>query len=265
MNVLPGLLLLLPWHVMGQRTGASFTLTSWPMEVKVDKASFDRQYGHPGSEADYLNVLRRTFSGDVEGFVRYTMEPADGPLEFRVYHIPSARSRPAALTTLSSKSDPSSLVESRHELRGLLHDTIAIWDTLRIRIRPADEDLAPDGYYLLWIDPHDGRTYCSTVMNRADTLLFASGSFGTVMAVYIDVRLRHTALGKQDLAHCLLRPLSEREEEDLLQLVCDVSAEQQADDKVYRRQLLRQFCTDWYGHILADQLPAVDCTNARHP
>ena len=140
-------------HAQAQR----FTITSCPASSGVLKADFNARHGDTGTHAEYMLALRRAFTGDKGGrYVHYTML-VEGTVEQDYYFsIPQGRSYPAGLVSLASKSVHSSTVESKAELRALLQDTLAIWDTLCVRMRLLDADLAHDGYFLLWTDPRDG-------------------------------------------------------------------------------------------------------------
>ena len=158
----------------------SFTLTSCPASSGVIKAEFNARHGATPTHDAYVQVLRRTFTGDKGGrYVHYTAQQANGKQEDFYFSIPRGRSFPADLVSLTSKGVQSSTVESKSELRALLHDTIALWDTLRVRMRLLDADLAPTGYYLLWTDARDGLSYKSPLPARGDTLYMDARLFGT--------------------------------------------------------------------------------------
>lgn len=242
-----------------------FTLTWCPMNTGVDKAEFNKRYGTVGSEALFVQALRRSFSGDHCCHVEFTVKPLNAPPEFYVYHIPTARSRPAALASLSSKSDLSSMVQSKRELGDLFRDTVAVWDTLRIRVRLLDADLAQDGYHLLWTDTITGKTFSSAVPHRGDTLFISQPLFGPSPAAFTALRLRHRALRGQDLARGTLRFLAPVERSSMMDLVCSVAAQHPDYTQAQYAQLLHQFCTDWYGHTPADQLPEPHCLSSKRP
>ncbi|MEO8591181.1 MAG: hypothetical protein ABI432_17515 [Flavobacteriales bacterium] len=250
--------LVLPMTVLAQPY--RFTITSCPAVSGVAKADFNAHYGQAGSQAEYTQALRRTFTGDKGGrYVHYTERKAGDVEADFVFNIPTGRSHPADLVSLASKGVASSTVESKVEVRALLHDTVALWDTLRMRMRLLDADLANTGYFLVWTDTRDGATYKSNVPARGDTLCFSADLFGGKPLVYVPVRLRHTALRKQDLATFTLRILSSDEKTDLLGAVCDVASRTPGLNAVQRAQLAHQYCTAEYGSIPAEQLPQPPC------
>ncbi len=240
-----------------------FTLTSCPASSGVAKSEFDARYGATATQAEYVRQLRRTFPGDKGGrYVHFTARTAVGGEQDFVYHIPSARVHSAGLVSLSSKGVGSSTVESKAELRALLHDTIALWDTLRVRMRLLDADLAHTGYFLLWTDPRDGVQYKSPVPARGDTLRFSADLFGGLRVPCVPVRLRHSSLRKQDLATFTFRVLSDEEKADLLDAVCTSANKLSGMDPVQRKQLLHQYCSAEYGYVPFEQLPSASCATA---
>ena len=238
----------------------SFTLTSCPASSGVIKAEFNARHGATPTHDAYVQVLRRTFTGDKGGrYVHYTAQQANGKQEDFYFSIPRGRSFPADLVSLASKGVQSSTVESKSELRALLHDTIALWDTLRVRMRLLDADLAPTGYYLLWTDARDGLPYKSPLPARGDTLYMDARLFGTYEPTYAGVRLRHTSLRKQDLATFTLHLLSAAEKSELLDAVCQRHAAHALSD-MERQRLLHQYCTAEHGSLLREQVPVPSCT-----
>lgn len=246
-------------HAQAQR----FTITSCPASSGVLKADFNARYGDTNTHAEYMLALRRAFTGDKGGrYVHYTMH-VEGTVEQDYYFsIPQGRSYPAGLVSLASKSVHSSTVESKAELRALLQDTLAIWDTLCVRMRLLDADLAHDGYFLLWTDPRDGVQYKSALPVSGDTLQMNGALFGTLQEPFIPVRLRHTALRKQDLATFVLRVMTDEEKKDLLEHVCQAAQKLQLEDPVQRGLLLHQYCRAQYGHVPLEQLPPAPCADA---
>lgn len=237
-----------------------FRLTSCPASSGVVKAEFNARYGAIATQAEYVQLLRRTFPGDKGGrYVHFTQRDPSGKEEDFVYHIPSARSHASGLVSLSSKGVGFSTVESKSEMRAFLRDTIGLWDTLRVRVRLLDADLAPSGYFLLWTDPRNGVVYKSPVPARGDTLRISSDLFGDLRAPYIPVRLRHAATRKQDLATCTLRVISEGERAELLEQVCLRALQEQGMDTVQRHRLLLQYCQAEYGTVPLEQLPVPLC------
>lgn len=237
-----------------------FTLTSCPASSGVVKADFDSRYGALASEAEYVQVLRRTFTGEKGGrYVHYTEHQPGGGARDLVFHIPSARSHPAGLVSLASKGSSFSTVESKAELRELLKDTVALRGTLWIRARLLDADLSHDGWFLLWTDPRDGKPYKSMVPARADTLLFHAAFLGDAPLREVAVRLRHEALKKQDLATFTFRLIGEEEWDALNAEVCAVCTGEPALDALKCGQLLHQYCTAEFGSLPVDQLPPPAC------
>ncbi len=237
----------------------SFTVTSCPASSGVIKADFNAQHGATPTHEAYVRVLRRTFTGDKGGrYVHYTLRTAAGKQEDFYFSIPQGRSFPADLVSLASKGVASSTVESKGELRALLQDTIALWDTLRVRMRLLDADLAPTGYYLLWTDARDGLLYKSPVPARGDTLYMDDRLFGTYEADHVDVRLRHNGLRKQDLATFTLHLLSEAEKSEMLDAVCHQHALHPLSCTELQR-LLHQYCAAEHGSLPWEQLPVPPC------
>lgn len=240
-----------------------YILTSCPASSGVVKKEFDARYGATATHAEYVRQLRRTFPGDKGGgYVHFTARTAVGGEQDFVFHIPSARVHAAGLVSLSSKGVGSSTVEGKAELRALLHDTIALWDTLRVRMRLLDADLAHTGYFLLWTDPRDGVQYKSPVPARGDTLRFSADLFGDLRVPGVPVRLRHSTLRKQDLATFTFRVMTEEEKDNLLDAVCYSASRLEGMDPVQRKQLLFQYCSAEYGYVPFEQLPAAACATA---
>lgn len=240
-----------------------FTLTSCPQVTGVDKAAFNAQYGDLPSLTEYILVLRRTFPGD-KGCctVSYSMVRPTDVLDL-VYHIPTQKTRVEGLVSLSSKGAFYSTLEGRREVRAVLRDTIAVWDTLRLRMRLLDADLPTDGYRLIWTDPQDGRPYMTAVPVRGDTLLLSAALFGERPMRYVPVELRHRSESTRTLADFTLHIVPSVERDALLELVCR-NADRTALDRREQQSLLHQYCEDWYGRIPLDQLPAPDCDTSPH-
>lgn len=264
MSHLSGLLLIgaAAWSgsvLHAQAPEARFTLTSCPRYLNVDKAAFNARYGDTRELADYERVLRTTFSADRGGYLLFTMRHGSGSAEFLTYDIPTARVRPAGLSSLASKGGPSTNVDSRRALRELLRDSVVIWDTLRIRVQLEDADFAHDGYALFWTDPADGTAYRGNVPNRGDTLLVHPGLFGNTALSHVQVVLRHRTKRQQDLATCTLVMLDEDQRAHLSELACGLLAHLPPDDTAGRARVLPGLCTIWHGRIPGDALPIPDC------
>ena len=259
MRALLVLLSLFHW-AFGIAQSDRYTLTSCPACTAALRADFNEKHAATASYVEYEQLLRRTFTGDKDGrYVKFTVRHASGEEADFVYNIPSMRTHPAGLVSLASKGVTSSTVEGKSELRALLSDTLALWDTLCIRMRLLDADLPNDGYYLLWTDERDGVTYKSAVPARSDTLCFSKALFGTSTTPFVPVRLRHVAARKQDLASFTLRVLTTGEKQDLLAEVCATAERTAINDAVRREQLLYQYCVAEYCAIPAEQLPAPPC------